>query len=53
MFVGFRHELEHPEHVSVVADGQGGHIILRSLLVQRFDRGSPVEQGVLGVYVKV
>ena len=53
MVIGLGHELEHPEHVAVITDGQGRHVVLHRLFVQRLDRGSPVEQGILCVNVKV
>ena len=49
----FGHELEDPEHVAVVGDGQGGLPIGGGLLVQVRDGGGAVQQAELRVDVEV
>ena len=46
-------ELHHPEHVSVVGDGHGGHARGPALLHEFGDAGEPVEKGVLGVQMEM
>ena len=46
-------ELDGPEEVSVVGDGQGRHLEGVGPLEERFNPDRPVEKAVLGVEVKV
>jgi hypothetical protein len=48
-----RHELEHPEHIPVVGDGQGFHAIGCGFFEQSGDAGRAVEQRELGMAVEV
>ena len=53
VFGGFGHELEHPEHIAVVGDGQAFHAVGGGFFKKAGDGSGAVEQGVLGVAVEV
>ena len=44
LFVALGHELEHPEHIAVVSDGHGGHVVGLGFFEQFLDIRSSVEQ---------
>ncbi|MNL37592.1 hypothetical protein D3C87_1597470 [compost metagenome] len=46
-------KLEDPEHIAVVGDGDGGHIVLLGLFEKLFDIGGTVEQRELCVTVQM
>ena len=53
MFLGILEELLHPVHVAVVRDGKAGHAQLLGAVEQVFDGRLSVQDGILGMYVKV
>ena len=50
---GLRHEFERAEHISVVGDGDGGHVVVFGLFEHLTDVRRAVEKGVFGVAVQV
>ena len=49
----FGYELKNPEHIAVIGDGHGRHIVGFSLVNQLLNIGLPIEQGVLGMAMEV
>jgi hypothetical protein len=51
IFIGFGYKLKRPEHISVVGQGYGGHVVGLGLFHHAGNFGRSVEQGKLGMAV--